>query len=145
MLHQPAAHTDGDSIVFFRRSDVISTGDIFLTTGYPFIDRENGGTFQGIIDALNRIVDLTVPADRQEGGTMVIPGRGRLCDEADVVEYRDMLTIIRDRIRYMVEQGASLREVLDARPTLDYDGRYGADSGLWTTEQFVTAIYAEMN
>lgn len=145
VLHQPAAHTDGDSIVFFRRSDVISTGDLFLTTRYPFVDRENGGTFQGIIDALNRIIDLTVPADRQEGGTMVIPGRGRLCDEADVVEYRDMLTIIRDRIRFMVEQGASLREVLDARPTLDYDGRYGADSGFWTTEQFITAIYEEMS
>jgi len=145
VLHQPAAHTDGDSIVFFRRSDVISTGDIFLTTRYPYIDRENGGTFQGIIDALNRIIDLTVPADRQEGGTMVIPGQGRLCDEADVVEYRDMLTIIRDRIRYQVEQGASLREVLDARPTLDYDGRYGADSGFWTTERFITAIYEEMS
>lgn len=144
VLHQPAAHTNGDSIVFFRRSDVISTGDIFLTTRYPFIDRENGGTFQGIIDALNRIIELTVPADRQEGGTMVIPGRGRLCDEADVVEYRDMLTIVRDRIRHHVEQGASLREVLDARPTLDYDGRYGADSGFWTTEQFITAIYEEM-
>ena len=145
VLHQPAAHTDGDSIVFFRRSDVISTGDIFLTTRYPYIDRENGGTFQGIIDALNRIIDLTVPADRQEGGTMVIPGQGRLCDEADVVEYRDMLTIIRDRIRYQVEQGASVREVLDARPTLDYDGRYGVDSGFWTTEQFITAIYEEMS
>ena len=145
VMHQPAAHTDGDSIVFFRRSDVISTGDLFLTTRYPYIDRESGGTFQGIIDALNRIIDLTVPADRQEGGTMVIPGEGRLCDEADVVEYRDMLTIIRDRIRYQVERGASLREVLDARPTLDYDGRYGADSGFWTTEQFITAIYAEMS
>ena len=107
VLHQPAAHTDGDSIVFFRRSDVISTGDIFLTTRFPYIDRDNGGTLQGIIDALNRIIDLTVPADRQEGGTMVIPGRGRLCDEADVVEYRDMLTIIRDRIRYLVDDGAS--------------------------------------
>lgn len=145
VLHQPAAHTNGDSIVFFRRSDVISAGDIFLTTRYPFIDRENGGSFQGIIDALNRIIDLTVPADRQEGGTMVIPGRGRLCDEADVVEYRDMLTIIRDRIRDLAEQGASLRDVLDARPTLDYDGRYGADSGFWTTEQFITAIYEEMS
>lgn len=89
VLHQPAAHTDGDSIEFFRRSDVIGTGDIFLTTRYPFIDRDNGGSFQGIIDELNRVIDLTVPADRQEGGTMVIPGHGRLCDEADVVEYRD--------------------------------------------------------
>ncbi len=145
LLHQPAAHTDGDSIVFFRRSDVIATGDIFLTTAYPYIDRAAGGSFQGIIDSLNRILDLAVPADRQEGGTMIIPGQGRLGDEADVLEYRDMLTIIRDRIRYLVDQGMSLDEVRDARPTLDYDGRYGADSGFWTTEQFITAIYEELS
>lgn len=144
ILHQPAAHTDGDSIVFFRRSDVIATGDIYLTTAYPYIDRAAGGSFQGIIDSLNRILDLAVPADRQEGGTMIIPGRGRLSDEADVLEYRDMLTIIRDRIRYLVDEGMSLNEVLDARPTLDYDGRYGADSGPWTTEQFIEAVYEEL-
>ena len=145
VLHQPAAHTDGDSIVFFRRSDVISTGDLFVTTGYPYIDLARGGSIQGVIGALNRILELTVPADRQEGGTMVIPGHGRLCDEADVVEYRDMLTIIRDRIQYMVDQGMSLREVQNARPTLDYDGRYGAESGFWTTEQFVEAVYVGLN
>ena len=145
VLHQPAAHTDGDSIVFFRRSDVIATGDIFLTTAYPYIDRAAGGSFQGIIDSLNRILDLAVPADRQEGGTMIVPGHGRLCDEADVLEYRDMLTIIRDRIRYLVQLGMSLDEVLDARPTLDYDGRYGADSGFWTTSQFIEAVYEELS
>ena len=144
VLHQPAAHTDGDSIVFFRRSDVIATGDIFLTTTYPYIDRAAGGSFQGIIDSLNRILDLAIPADRQEGGTMIIPGQGRLSDEADVLEYRDMLTIIRDRIRFLVDQGMSLDEVVDARPTLDYDGRYGADSGLWTTERFIEAVYEEV-
>lgn len=145
VLHQPTAHTDGDSIVFFRRSDVISTGDLFVTTSYPYIDLARGGSIQGIVGALNQILELTVPADRQEGGTMVIPGHGRLCDEADVVEYRDMLTIIRDRIQYMVDQGMSLREVQNARPTLDYDGRYGAESGFWTTEQFVEAVYVGLN
>ncbi len=145
VLHQPTAHTDGDSIVFFRRSDVISTGDLFVTTSYPYIDLARGGSIQGIVGALNQILELTVPADRQEGGTMVIPGHGRLCDEADVVEYRDMLTIIRDRIQYMVDQGMSLREVQNARPTLDYDGRYGAESGFWTTEQFVEAVYVGIN
>ena len=145
VLHQPAAHTDGDSIVFFRRSDVIVAGDIFLTTGYPFIDRAGGGSFQGIIDSLNRILDLAVPADRQEGGTMIVPGHGRLCDEADVLEYRDMLTIIRDRIRYLVEHGMTLDEVRNARPTLDYDGRYGADSGFWTTDRFIEAVYEELS
>ena len=94
----PAAHTDGDSIVFFRRSDVVSTGDIFTPERYPLIDLQRGGSVQGIIDALNRIIEITVPAKYQEGGTYVIPGHGRLCEEADVVEYRDMVTIIRDRI-----------------------------------------------
>ncbi len=145
VLHQPAAHTDGDSIVFFRRSDVISTGDLFVTTGYPYIDLARGGSIQGVIGALNKILELTVPADRQEGGTMVIPGHGRLCDEADVVEYRDMLTIIQDRIQYMVDQDMSLREIQDARPTLDYDGRYGTESGFWTTGQFVEAVYVGLN
>jgi cyclase len=145
VLHQPAAHTDGDSIVFFRHSDVISTGDVFVTTTYPYIDVARGGSIQGIIDALNQIIALTIPADRQEGGTMVIPGHGRLCDEADVVEYRDMLTIIRDRIQHMVDENMSLRQVQTARPTLDYDGRYGAESGDWTTEQFVETVYLELN
>ena len=145
IIHQPNAHTDGDSIVFFRRSDVVSTGDIFRTTGYPFIDVQNGGTFQGIIDALNNILDITIPADRQERGTMVIPGHGRLGDEADVLEYRDMLTIIRDRIKYMIDEGFSLRQVRDAKPTLDYDGLYGSDSGFWTTDQFIETVYAELS
>ena len=145
IFHQPEAHTNGDSIAFFRRSDVISTGDVFVTTGYPYIDVQNGGSFQGVLDALNNIIDLAVPADRQEGGTMVIPGHGRLCDEADVVEYRDMLTIIRDRIQHMVDEGFSLRQVHSARPTLDYDGRFGSDSGFWTTEQFIETVYEELS
>src|SRR5215510_4760314 len=97
IFHPKSAHTDGDSIVFFRRSDVVLTGDIFMTTSYPIIDLQNGGS----IDALNFILDITIPAEKQEGGTMVIPGHGRLCDEADVVDYRDMVTIIRDRIQDM--------------------------------------------
>ena len=99
LLHQPAAHTDGDVIVFFRRSDVIAAGDVFITTGYPVIDRARGGSIQGVIDGLNRIIDVTIPKDKEEGGTYVIPGHGRLTDEADVVEYRDMVTIVRDRIQ----------------------------------------------
>lgn len=141
LLHQPAAHTDGDTIVFFRKSDVIAAGDVFVTTGYPFIDAARGGHINGIIDALNRIIRLTVPRDKQEGGTMVIPGHGRLTDEADVVEYRDMLTIIRDRIQEMVEKGMTLEQVRAARPTRDYDARYGATSGFWTTDMFIEAAY----
>jgi cyclase len=145
VLHQPAAHTDGDSIVFFRRSDVVSTGDIFDTTGYPIIDAQRGGSIQGIVDALNRVLDLTIPKEKQEGGTMVIPGHGRLCDEADVVEYRDMVTIIRDRVQDMVDKRLTLAQVKAARPTLDYDGRYGATTGSWTTDMFVEAVYRDLS
>jgi glyoxylase-like metal-dependent hydrolase (beta-lactamase superfamily II) len=145
ILYQPAAHTDGDSIVFFRRADVISAGDVFSTTLYPVIDLERGGSLQGILDALNAIIEIAVPADKQEGGTMIIPGHGRLCDEADVVEYRDMLTIVRDRMRDMIGQGMSLRQVKAARPTADYDGRYGSDTGFWTTESFIEAAYASLS
>jgi glyoxylase-like metal-dependent hydrolase (beta-lactamase superfamily II) len=144
ILHQPAAHTDGDSLVFFRRSDVVSTGDVFTTTGYPVIRPEDGGGIDGVIAALNRIIEITVPEEKQEGGTLVIPGHGRLADEADVVEYRDMVTIIRDRIKSMIEMGMTLRQVQAAKPTADYDGRYGATSGRWTTEQFVAAAYESL-
>ena len=144
LLHQPAAHTDGDVMVFFRRSDVVSTGDVFVTTSYPVIRTEDGGGIDGIVAALNRIIELTVPAEKQEGGTIVIPGHGRVCDEADVVEYRDMVTIIRDRIKSMKDMGMTLRQVQAAKPTADYDGRYGATSGFWTTEQFVAAAYESL-
>ncbi len=145
ITHQANAHTDGDSLVFFRRSDVISTGDIYRTTAYPFIDVANGGTLQGVLNGLNNILDMAVPADRQEGGTMIIPGHGRLSDEADVLDYRDMLTIIRDRIAYRIDQGDTLDQVLASEPTYDYDARYGADTGFWTTEQFVETVFNELS
>jgi glyoxylase-like metal-dependent hydrolase (beta-lactamase superfamily II) len=144
ILHQPSAHTDGDSLVFFRKSDVIGAGDLFVTTTYPVIDRDRGGNIQGIIDALNRILDIAIPKEKQEGGTYVIPGHGRLCDEADVLEYRDMVTIIRDRIQDSVKKGMTLEQVKASRPTLDYDGRYGAKSGSWTTDMFIEAVYRNL-
>ena len=102
IFNQPAAHTDGDSIVFFRSSNVLSVGEIFTPDKYPVIDLANGGSVQGLITALNRILQITVPLKYQEGGTYVIPGHGRICDEADVVEYRDMVTIIRDRVQDLI-------------------------------------------
>jgi glyoxylase-like metal-dependent hydrolase (beta-lactamase superfamily II) len=144
ILHQPSAHTDGDSIIFFRRSDVLSAGDVFLTTTYPVIDLERGGNIQGVIAALNNILDIAIPRDKQEGGTYVIPGHGRLSDEADVLEYRDMLTIIRDRIQDLVKKGSTIEQVKAARPTLDYDGRYGATAGPWTTDKFIEAVYRNL-
>jgi cyclase len=145
LIHVPAAHTDGDTMVFFRRSDVISTGDIFVTNGYPIIDVERGGNIQGVIAGLNRIVELAIPADEQEGGTLIIPGHGRLCDVADVVFYQEMVTIIRDRIQELIKQGKTLEQVKAARPTRDYDPRYGSGSGSWTPDKFVTAVYQSLS
>jgi cyclase len=142
VLHQPAAQTDGDAIVFFRRSDVIATGDLFTTTIYPVIDAQKGGSINGIIAALNRIIDLAIPDHKvQEGGTMIVPGHGRLCDEQDVIEYRDMVTIIRDRVQYMIGKGRTLDQIKAAKPTLDFDPRWGATSGPWTTDMFIEAVY----
>jgi cyclase len=141
---QPHAITDGDSIVHFRRSDVIVTGDIFTTTQYPFIDVDHGGSLQGEIQALNFILDRTVYIHDEEGGTMIIPGHGRATDEWEVAEYRDMLVIVRDRVRSLIESGATLEQVLAARPTADYDVRYGATRGAWTTEMFVEAAYESL-
>jgi glyoxylase-like metal-dependent hydrolase (beta-lactamase superfamily II) len=137
----PNAVTDGDSIVHFRRSDVIVTGDIFTTTQYPFIDIKNGGSLQGEIQALNFILDRTVYVHDEDGGTMIIPGHGRVTDEWEVTEYRDMLVIIRDRIQALIKQGGSLQQVKAARPTADYDVRFGATSGPWTTDMFIEAVY----
>lgn len=144
ILHPPNAHTDGDSLVFFRRSDVVSTGDIFVTTSYPIIDLDRGGSYQGVLDGLNHIIDITIPADKQEGGTYVIPGHGRLCDEADVVEYRDMMTILRDRFRDMIKRGMTLDQVKATHPTSDYDPLYGSDKGFWTTDKFIEAAYKSL-
>jgi glyoxylase-like metal-dependent hydrolase (beta-lactamase superfamily II) len=141
IIHQPAAHTDGDVFVFFRRTDVVASGDIFVTTTYPVIDEATGGTINGFIDAVNDLIHIMIPEQKQEGGTYVIPGHGRMSDEADVVEFQEMVTIVRDRIQAMVRQGMTLAQVKAAKPTLDYDARYGAKSTTWTTDKFVEAVY----
>jgi cyclase len=144
IFHQPHAISDGDSIVHFRRSDVIVTGDIFTTTSYPRIDGKLGGSIQGEIQALNNILDRTVYKHDEEDGTMIVPGHGRLCDEWEVSEYRDMLVIIRDRVQDLIRGGATLDQVKRARVTADYDDRYGSTSGPWTTGMFVEAIYTSL-
>jgi cyclase len=144
LMHQPAAHTNGDTVVHFRGSDVIVAGDVFVTTTYPYIDEAAGGNIEGIIAALNRIIKIAVPADKAENGTLIVPGHGRLCDEADVVHYRDTLTIVRDRIAAMIGEGMTLAQVQAAQPTRDYDGRYGATTSFWTTEQFIGAVYRNL-
>lgn len=140
VYHIPAAHTDGDSIVHFRRSDVLATGDVFTPGRYPVIDLDRGGSIQGVIDALNQVLRITVPLKYEEGGTYVIPGHGRVCDEADVVEYRNMVTIVRDRIRYMIGKDMTLEQVQAARPTRDYDTQYDAKG----SGAFVEAIYKSL-
>ena len=129
LIHEPAAHTDGDILVFFRSSDVIATGDVFNTTSYPVIDVAHGGHVNGIIEALNRIIDLAISEQFTEGGTRIVPGHGRICDEFDVVEYRDMVTIVRDRVQAMIRKGMTLEAVKAARPTIDFDPRYGRSAG----------------
>jgi cyclase len=144
LIHQPSAHSDGDSLVYFRGSDVVAAGDIFLTTTYPIIDRRHGGTIDGVVDGLNRILDLSIAEFRTEGGTLVIPGHGRLSDSADVAYYRDMVTIIRDRVRDMVRKKMTLAQVKAAKPTADYEPRYGATTGPWTTDMFIEAVYTSL-
>ena len=140
VYHVPGAHTDGDSMVHFRRSDVLATGDVFTPGRYPVIDLERGGSVQGVIDAVNQILRITVPLKYQEAGTYVIPGHGRLCDEADVVEFRDMLTIVRDRVRDMISKGMTLEQVKAARPTRDYDTEYDAKAA----PVFLEAVYKSL-
>jgi glyoxylase-like metal-dependent hydrolase (beta-lactamase superfamily II) len=143
--HIPRAHTDGDSVVYFRGSDVLVAGDIFVTTTYPVIDARSGGGVQGFIDGLNKMLEIAVPKRLQEGGTYVIPGHGRVGDEADVLTYRDMIVFVRDRVQAFIKKGMTLEQVKAAKPTLDYDPRYGSEKGAWTTDMFVTAVYQSLS
>ena len=145
IYHEPNAHTDGDSIVLFRGSDVISTGDIFTPDAYPFLDIERGGSVQGEIAALNHILQLAVPAKTQEGGTYIVPGHGRICDDADVVEFRDMVVIVRDRVRDMIGKGMTLEQVKAARPTRDYDTEYITPTSFVKADGFVEAVYKSLS
>ena len=144
IYHMPRAHTDGDSIVFFRRSDVLSVGDIFTPDRWPVIDLARGGSVQGTLDALNYILTLTVPERYQDGGTLVVPGHGRISNEADVVEYRNMLTIVRDRVQDLLKKGMTLDQVKAARPARDYETEY-SERGQWTKDMFVEAVYRSLN
>ncbi len=144
VYHEPAANTDGDSIVFFRHSEVIGAGDIFSTVSYPRIDLDRGGSVQGVIAGLNHILDLAVAEYRSQAGTWIIPGRGRLSDTADVASYRNMVQIVTDRIQALIDEGMSLDEIQAARPTMDFDPRFGSDTGDWTTGMFVEAVYRSL-
>jgi cyclase len=147
VMSMPAAHSDGDSIVFFHRADVIVTGDILDTTRFPVIDLETGGGIQGEIDALNRIVEMTVPPFPlafQEDRTYLVPGHGFVCDFYDLVEYRSMVLIMRDRIYDLIGKGMTLQQVKAADPAQGFKRRYGAEAGPWTTDMFVEAVFKSL-
>ena len=147
VIHMPAAHTDGDTIVFFRRGDVIATGDIIDTTRWPFIDIKRGGTVQGELDALNRLMDmsiLNVPIQWNPDRTFLVPGHGHVYDKLDLLEYRDAVTTVRDRVQDLIDEGKTLAQVKAADPTLGYRSQYGADKGEWTTDMFVEVMYNEL-
>jgi cyclase len=144
VIRQLGAHTDGDTMVHFRRADVIVTGDVIDLRQFPVIDPARGGSIQGELEALNHLLDLTVPAMPlvlKPGRTLLVPGHGRVSDYGELVEYRDMVTVIKDIIQDMITRGMTLEQVKAANPTQGYRRRYGADSGPWTTDMFVEAIY----
>jgi glyoxylase-like metal-dependent hydrolase (beta-lactamase superfamily II) len=147
VIHHPAAHSDGDATVFFRRSDVIVAGDIFDTTRFPVINRERGGSLQGTLQALNRLIATAIPSlpdVSREVGTSVVPGHGQVGDQFDLLDYRDMLVIVRDHVRDLIEKGMTLEQIKAANPTRGYRGRYGSDSGEWTTDMFVEVVYRDL-
>jgi cyclase len=143
MLHQ-VGNTDGNSIVHFRKSDVISVGPMLDLESYPRIDVKAGGSIQSMVEGLNRLIELAVPEANAAGGTMIVPGHGRIADHAEVAYYRDMMTIIRDRIQDGIKKNMTLAQIKAARPTRDYDARYGKTNGPWTTDMFVEAAYASL-
>jgi cyclase len=143
IMHFPS-NTDGNSIVHFRTSDVVSVGDLLDLTGYPVIDVQAGGSIQAVVESLNRLIDITVPGRKSEGGTLVVPGHGRLADQPDVAYYREMVSIVRDRIQDMISRKMTLEQIKAARPTLDFDTRYGRTTGTWTTDMFVEAAYQSL-
>ena len=147
VMHQPAAHSDADSFVFFRGSDVVAAGDILDTTRFPVIDLEHGGSIQGEIDALNKLIELTVaptPFIYSGPGTYVIPGHGHVCEQMEVVDYRDMVVTIRDTIADMIKQGKTLGQIKEASPVKAYQTQYGSNTGPWTTDMFIEAVYKSL-
>jgi len=143
LIHIPAAHTDGDVMVYFRKSDVIAAGDLYVNNTFPIVSIAEGGNYKGSVAALNRMIDIAIPRDKEEGGTWIVPGHGRLADEADVVDYRDMATVIHDRFADAIKKGMTLEQVKNARLVQDY-GRWASDTGFWTTDKFVEAVYASL-
>jgi glyoxylase-like metal-dependent hydrolase (beta-lactamase superfamily II) len=147
IFHQPNAHSDSDSIVAFRRADVIVAGPIVDLRTFPVIDLEHGGSIAGLISALNNLVEMTIPPaplNWHEDRTFVVPAYGRVMDQADVVEYRDMVVVVRDRIADLIKKGMTLEQIIKADPTKGYRKQYGPDTGRWTNTMFISAIFRSL-
>jgi cyclase len=142
VLSHHQGHTDGDSLVFIRRSDVIVTGDVFTPGRYPSIDLTRGGSVQGLLRALTEILALAVPEAFAEGGTKIIPGHGRVAEETDVAEFRDMVVIVRDRVQDLVAKKMTLEQIKAAKPSRDYDAEYSASPA--DADRFVESIYRSL-
>ena len=140
IFHEAKAHTDGDVVVFFRGADVVHAGEIFRTDQFPLVDLQRGGSIDGILGGLNHLLELAVPQRNQMGGTRIVPAYGRLSNEADVLEYRDMLTIIRDRVQSLIDEKQTVAQIKAAGVALEYQGSYGR-SPRWTTDLFIEAVY----
>ncbi len=128
----PPAHTDGDSFIHFRGSNVLHLGDVFRTNNFPYIDVENGGTLSGTLEALAAAIGMAGP------DTLIIPGHGVVSTREDVVEFRDMILIVRDRVSELVDDGKSYAEVAAAGTTAEYEAKWG------DPERFLTGLYQEL-
>ena len=148
VIWQPAAHSSGDAVVRFERSDVVATGAIFDQTHFPVIDLKNGGTIQGEINAMDEVINslafARTPVGSNDGGTLVIPVRGPLSDLDGVVSYRDMVATVVARVQYYIDRGRSFRQIVAADPAQGYHTRYGSDTGSWTTADFIDAVYKSL-
>ena len=134
-------HTDGDILVFFRRSDVIAAGDLLNTDTFPVLDAKAGGNLQGLLNGLNRIVELSVPRFNNIDGTRTVPGHGYISNQADVAEIRDMTTIVRDRVQYLIQKNMTVAQVKAARPVVDYSSVYGGPA---SGDVFIEMVYADL-
>jgi glyoxylase-like metal-dependent hydrolase (beta-lactamase superfamily II) len=149
VFHQPAAHSDGDIFVLFRNSDVVDAGNVMDMSRFPMIDLAHGGSIQGEIAALDRLLELAIPPaplvyDYSDNATDVIPAHGRICEQWEVVDYRDMVVIITDTIADMMKRHMTLDQIEAADPTKAYEARYGSTTGPWTTNMFVAAVYQSL-
>ena len=132
----PHAHTDGDTLVYFPKNNVLMTGDFYRSVGYPNIDRANGGSLNGMVAGLAEVAKIAGP------DTKIIPGHGPTVTRTEVLAQRDMILAIRDKVAQLMKEGKSDKDVIAAHPTADYDAKVPMAS--MTADRFVGQLYAEL-